>query len=531
VSRIRLRRLALTLGLASALAAGLAQGASAGVVGIERVGALSASSSANKSVTVTCPTGKRVLSASADVNPGNGDVLIDDVRPNADLQSVTVNALEDESGTAANWTVSALAICAYPPPGLERVSATSPLNSQNKSVVATCPSGKRVLGMGADLNTFVGQVLLDDLRPDAGLTNVTVNALEDETGNSTNWNVTAYAVCAAPVQGLTRVSVNSPLDSTSNRVVRAACPGGKQLTGAGGDINTFNGQVVLDASFPELDASGSGFAAFEDDTGNPVNWSLTAYAICANSQQRVVLKDGPSTAPRRVVSPACATGQRVTGAAGELTGGFGRVLIAGWFMAPPPDPVVKVDAVPTIGPVDGQQSPWSFSAYALCSTPLAGLEAVQNVIGTPTSTVTVNCPTGKKLLGLAGGVELANGDVVPDGFTPASDLGGMTLTAVLNNEIMEADGFCATPPPGLQLVSATSPTTSEENGTNATAACPAGKHLTGAGARVNNGHNEVVIDDMRTNPALTSVTVAGFEDSDGYEGNWSVTAFGICVNY
>ena len=147
------------------------------------------------------------------------------------------------------------------------------------------------------------------------------------------------------------------------------------------------------------------------------------------------------------------------------------------------------------------------------------------------SSLTVNCPAGKKLLGLAGGVELADGDLVPDGFTPAANLGGMTLTAIANSEIMEADGFCATPPLGLQLVSATSPTTSEENGTNATAACPAGKHLTGVGGRVNNGQNQVVMDDMRPNPALTNVTVAGFEDSNGYDGDWSVTAFGICVNY
>ena len=44
----------------------------------------------NKAATVSCPAGKKVLSAGADVNPGNGDVLIDDVHPNADLQSVTV---------------------------------------------------------------------------------------------------------------------------------------------------------------------------------------------------------------------------------------------------------------------------------------------------------------------------------------------------------------------------------------------------------------------------------------------------------
>ena len=40
-----------------------------------------------------------------------------------------------------------------------------------------------------------------------------------------------------------------------------------------------------------------------------------------------------------------------------------------------------------------------------------------------------------------------------------------------------------------------------------------------------------MIDDMRPNPALTSVTVSGFEDQDGYDRDWSVTAFAICVSY
>ena len=522
------------LGLAMLLGGTATQTASAAVVGIERVGAVSPSSSANKSATVSCPAGKKVLSAAADVNPGNGDVLIDDVRPSADLQSVTVNALEDESGTAANWTVSALATCAFPPPGLERISAASPLNSSNKSVTATCPSGKRVLGMGADLNTFVGQVLLDDLRPDAGLANVTVNALEDETGNSTNWSVTAYAVCAAPVQGLVRLSAASPLDSTSNRVVRAACPAGKQLTGAGGDINTLNGQVVLDASFSELDASGSGFAAFEDDTGNPASWSLTAYAICADSEQRVVAKSASDTVPKKLMEPACASpAQRLTGAGGELIGGFGSVLIAGYLIRPDDlTAVARLAMVSSNGPGGGEQrNAWSQTAYLLCATPLPGLTVVQNVVGSVVSSVRSSCPAGKKLVGMAGGVELADGGAVPDGYVPASDLGSMTLTAIPNSEIMEADAFCATPPPGLQLVSATSPATSEENGTYVTAACPAGKHLTGTGARINNGNNQVVIDDMRPNAALTNVTASGFEAAAGYDQAWSVTAYAICVNY
>ena len=51
-------------------------------------------------------------------------------------------------------------------------------------------------------------------------------------------------------------------------MANVSCPAGQQLTGAGGDINTFNGQIVLDAVFASLDATGGGFAAFEDDTGN-----------------------------------------------------------------------------------------------------------------------------------------------------------------------------------------------------------------------------------------------------------------------
>ena len=224
MSRRRWRRLVLTSAMAIAIAGALAQGASAAVVGIERVGAVSATNSVNKSATVSCPAGKKVLSASADVTPGDGDVLIDDVRPNADLQSVTVNALEDETGTTADWAVTAIAICAYPPPGLERVSATSPLNSQNKSVTATCPSGKRVLGTGADLNTFVG--------PGAARRPATRRrAHERDRERARGRDRQLDELERHRLRGLLRARPGadagvrrSPLDSTSNRVVRARLP-------------------------------------------------------------------------------------------------------------------------------------------------------------------------------------------------------------------------------------------------------------------------------------------------------------------
>jgi hypothetical protein len=73
-------------------------------------------SSASKSATVTCPAGTRVHSAGAQLPPaGSGPVdpslVIDQIAIGPQLRSVTVRAVEDETGTAANWSVRALALC------------------------------------------------------------------------------------------------------------------------------------------------------------------------------------------------------------------------------------------------------------------------------------------------------------------------------------------------------------------------------------------------------------------------------------
>lgn len=133
------------------------ESASAAIVGTQTVNALNGYDSSNKSATATCPAGKRVLGAGGQIEFGGDQVLLDDIRPDPSLTSVTVHALEYEAGTSANWGVYAWARCAAPPPGLERVSATSPLNSGNKSVSVSCPAGKRVLGAGGDINTLNGR--------------------------------------------------------------------------------------------------------------------------------------------------------------------------------------------------------------------------------------------------------------------------------------------------------------------------------------------------------------------------------------
>ena len=39
----------------------------------------------------------------------------------------------------------------------------------------------------------------------------------------------------------------------------------------------------------------------------------------------------------------------------------------------------------------------------------------------------------------------------------------------------------------------------------------------------------MLIDDLRTDTALSKATVTGFEDSTGFGQDWNVTAYAICV--
>ena len=80
------------------------------------VSATTPPSSAGKSATVSCPAGTRVHSAGGQLTSVgsasvDGSLVIDRVAIDPQLRSVTVRAVEDETGTSAIWSVKALALC------------------------------------------------------------------------------------------------------------------------------------------------------------------------------------------------------------------------------------------------------------------------------------------------------------------------------------------------------------------------------------------------------------------------------------
>ena len=510
------------------------QTAFAAITGLQVASAGSEFTSSNKSVTIACPSGKRVLGAGANITLGAlpvGDVVLEDITPNGTLTSVTARGLEDQNGTAEHWAASARAVCAPPPPGLQRVLATSPTDSANKSATATCPTGKRLLGTGGEIAGAAGAAALAIIRPNPGLTGVVVRGLEDGDGTTAKWSVKAYAICANPVAGLQRVTAASPAGSENN-VASANCSAGKQVTGVGGEISaSAAGQVVMNQIIP-----GPTYAwvnGAEDDNGTASTWSVSAYAICAAVSQRVAATTTIDSSDPKSVSAQCPAGMRVTGVGGDVTGAVGEAQL---------DALIPRGTSVGAGAFEddtGLASNWSLHAYAVCATPLPGLEIVSdtsNSASTATNRANATCPTGKQVVG--GGADLNGtghgGNVVLDGPSPDHALTSVTGFGIEDedgtaaNWTVTAFAVCATPPPGLEVVTAHSEVDSDP--ASVTATCPSGKNLLGTGAFIGNAFGQAVLDDVRPNAALTSVTVTAHEDRDGYAGDWFVVGHAICAN-
>jgi hypothetical protein len=151
-----------------------------------------------------CSAGKKVVGMGARLSGVRGQVALTTLTTiDANNEQVLAQAVEDQDGFAGDWQLEVLAVCANPLPGYEVVHRRSPINSAAKALDAPCPVGKRALAGGAQTEVDGidqagnGQVVLNDLTVQAGLSNVRVTALEDQDGFARAWQVEATAVCAA----------------------------------------------------------------------------------------------------------------------------------------------------------------------------------------------------------------------------------------------------------------------------------------------------------------------------------------------
>jgi hypothetical protein len=106
--------------------------------------------------------------------------ILDSLTPSADRTAVIVEGYEDEAGTTGAWQVSASAICAYPRPNQQRISATTAAGPADKTRSVECPAR------------------LDRLVPhhESGLTGGDIDARTDQNGATVAWTASVYLICA-----------------------------------------------------------------------------------------------------------------------------------------------------------------------------------------------------------------------------------------------------------------------------------------------------------------------------------------------
>jgi hypothetical protein len=112
--------------------------------------AVAPSSAPVQTATAVCRPGDRVIGMSAATSTVSGEVVLQVMRPSATGDILRVQAHEDADGYSHNWSVTARAQCAPPPPGYQVVTGASPqaLSESVKLGLATCPPGTRLFGVG-----------------------------------------------------------------------------------------------------------------------------------------------------------------------------------------------------------------------------------------------------------------------------------------------------------------------------------------------------------------------------------------------
>jgi len=248
-----------------------------------RVEATSIASQVSKTQTVTCPAGTKVFSASGYTTGAPGHVLLAGVVPDQGLTSVTVRATGE---TLAWWSVTAVAICGNGAVHVQRITASFPPKQQTpKQVYARCPANTRLYGLGGEITGTQMVSVLTLLQAFFEINSARVEVQSRTPNDDYVWGVNAYAICGAPLAGMTSAEVyNPPLGSPGNadspKTVTTHCPTGLRLLGVGGLMSGDGRFATLRSLRPDEGLTSVTVTATE---GSPYElpWDVAAEALCA----------------------------------------------------------------------------------------------------------------------------------------------------------------------------------------------------------------------------------------------------------
>lgn len=252
------------------------------VAGLQYVSSSTVSdSSTSKALTVFCPTGTAAISGGAYLTGATGSAIIRQIAPfrgRLGLYGVYVVADEDPDGYDGSWSLSATAVCVPTPAGIAYVSQTA-ADPALLWVTADC-GAKRIIGSGYKVSsTALMMAAGAELNFNRAYLSVEPSRVPGAVVPVTG---TAIAVCAdASLPGLRTVEVRGATDSVNGKTTFAVCPSGTQVVGVGGGLVAFRGHTVID-DFTIASPTYAYITGYEDQGGNPQDWSVAVTAVCAD---------------------------------------------------------------------------------------------------------------------------------------------------------------------------------------------------------------------------------------------------------
>ena len=224
-------------------------------------------------------------------------------------------------------------------------------------------------------------------------------------------------------------------------------------------------------------------AAEEDEDGIAGNWTVRAIAICAATSVRAVGASATDSL-NKSATDNCGTGRQVTGGGFDMLGDPGQELVpelvpsASTFAANRSRTRTASRATGASGHGRSACRPWPARRIVSATSPDDSLN----------KSVAVACPSGKAVLGTGATVIGAPAQIILDGIVPDPALTGVIANAVEDetgtggNWELRVFAICATPPPGLELVTVAAEDP-DSDPSSVTATCPAGRRTCSARGR------------------------------------------------
>jgi hypothetical protein len=209
------------------------------------------------------------------------------------------------------------------------------------------------------------------------------------------------------VSGIELKFGESERNSLAVKTATAVCPAGKRVLGGGGSIGSSSGYgadaVTLTRLKPYMDGTTGRFGyaarAAETYSGTTGDWSVNAWAICANpvpGLHIVVEETASSSLAKQATAALCPSGKRALGSGAEILFDLSQ------FQQGVGLQVARASGTGDIARAQAHEAPsgyphnWRVAAYAICATTPPGYEVRYGGSDTEGSedvkVATVDCP-------------------------------------------------------------------------------------------------------------------------------------------